>query len=249
MILIKFVAKSGILSRRKSEEAIKTGLVKVNGSIKSDPTYIVENTDVVFFNNKKIIIKGFTYILINKPNQFLTSKQDPSGLPLITNLLPIRFKQNLDPVGRLDFNTSGALLMTDDGELAYNLSHPKFNIRKTYAVIASRAIDKEIIENLKKGIYLDDGMVQADKILWNEKSPHSLTITLHGGKYRIIRRLLETFNIFVKKLHRVQFGSLHIRKLPLGSWRHLEEKELTELKKIIEQNKVNINKKNQHNQK
>jgi 23S rRNA pseudouridine2605 synthase len=238
MILIKFVAQSGILSRRKSEEAIKTGLVRVNGSVLADPTYEVKPNDIIFYNNKKIFIKQFTYLLLNKPNQFLTSKNDPSGLPLITELLPIRFQQNLDPVGRLDFNTSGALLLTDDGELAYNLSHPKFNIRKTYAVIASRAIDKEIIENLKKGVYLEDGMVQADNIIWNERSPNTLTITLHGGKYRIIRRLLEQFNIFVKKLHRVQFGPIQIKKLPLGMWRHLEKKEIEELRKQITINKI-----------
>ncbi len=242
MILIKFVAQSGILSRRKSEEAIKTGLVKVNGSVLSDPTYEVKLTDVIFYNNKKIVIKQFTYLLLNKPNQCLTSKYDPSGLPLVTDLLPIRFQNNLDPIGRLDFNTSGALLLTDDGELAYNLSHPKFNIRKTYAVIASRAIDKEIIENLRRGVYLEDGMVQADSILWNEKSPNTMTITLHGGKYRIIRRLLEQFNIFVKKLHRVQFGPIHIKKLPLGMWRHLEKKEIEELQKQINSNKMKLKK-------
>lgn len=240
MILIKFVAQSGVLSRRKSEEAIKTGLVKVNGSRLADPTYEVQPTDVVFFNNKKVVIKQFTYVLLNKPHQCLTSKDDPSGLPLVTQLLPVHFQKNLDPIGRLDFNTSGALLLTDDGELAYNLSHPKFNIRKTYAVIASRAIDKEIIENLKRGVYLEDGMVQADSIIWNERSPNTLTITLHGGKYRIIRRLLEQFNIFVKKLHRVQFGPIHIRKLPLGMWRHLEKKEIDDLKKQIVINKTKV---------
>ena len=96
MILIKFVAQSGILSRRKSEEAIKTGLVRVNGSICSDPTYEVKSTDVVFCHNKKIILKEFTYILLNKPNQYLTSKDDPSGLPLVTDLLPVYLRQHLD---------------------------------------------------------------------------------------------------------------------------------------------------------
>jgi 23S rRNA pseudouridine2605 synthase len=240
MILIKFVAQSGILSRRKSEEAIKTGLVRVNGTKIIDPTYEVQQNDIVFFNNKKIFIKQFTYILLNKPNQCLTSKEDPSGLPLVTQLLPIPLQRSLDPIGRLDFNTSGALLLTDDGELAYHLSHPKFNIKKSYAVIASRPIDKEIIENLKKGIYLEDGMVQADNIIWNEKSPNTLTITLHGGKYRIIRRLLEQFNIFVKKLHRIQFGPIHIKKLPLGMWRHLEKKEIELLRKQIQINKMKI---------
>lgn len=230
MILIKFIAQTGVLSRRKSEMAIKDGLVKVNGHIIKDPTYEVSPEDTILFNNKKIVIKTFTYILLNKPTGYLTAKSDPNGFPIVMDLLPLKM-QSLDPVGRLDFNTSGALLLTDDGQLAHRLSHPKFNIKKTYVVIASRPIDEEIIDNLKKGIYLEDGMTQADSIIWNKKSPFHLTITLHGGKYRIIRRLLETFGIFVKKLHRIAFGPLLIRKMPLGIWRHLEKKEILELQK------------------
>jgi 23S rRNA pseudouridine2605 synthase len=237
MILVKFIAQSGVLSRRKSESAIREGLVRVNGHVIADPTYEVKEIDIVSYNNKKITLKKFTYILLNKPVGCLTSKFDPSGLPVVMDLFPPQMRTSLDPVGRLDFNTSGALLLTDDGVLAYQLSHPKFNIKKTYVVIASRPIEEEVVENLKRGIYLEDGMVQADAIIWNKKSPLHLTITLHGGKYRIIRRLLETFGIFVKKLHRIAFGPLLIRKMPGGVWRHLERKEIDDLRRQIVINK------------
>lgn len=239
MILVKFISQSGVLSRRKSEEAIKYGEVRVNGIFVKDPTYEVTEQDNVLYGNKKITLKSFTYVLLNKPVNFLTSKSDPTDMPVVMELLPKNFQTILDPVGRLDFNTSGALLLTDDGKLAYALSHPKFNVKKTYSVISSKPIDEEIITNLKKGIYLEDGMVQADYIDWNPKNPTKLLITLHGGKYRIIRRLLLVFGIFVKKLHRVQFATLTIKALPIGEWRHLSNKEINDLKKFILHNKEN----------
>lgn len=237
MILVKFVAKTGVLSRRKAEDAIKHKEIRVNGIVISDPTYEVLESDIVLYKNKRLILKAFSYILLNKPVNYLTTKHDPSGLAVVMQLLPPHF-QGLDPVGRLDFNTSGALLLTDDGTLAYSLSHPKFEVKKVYAVIASRPIDEKVIEDLKKGVYLEDGMVQADHIVWNKQNPEKLIITLHGGKYRIIRRLLEQFFIFVKKLHRVQFGPLQIKTLPSGAWRHLTIREVKELKKSSEHAKL-----------
>jgi 23S rRNA pseudouridine2605 synthase len=237
MILVKFVARTGVLSRRKSEEAIRSKKIRVNGIIVSDPTHEVGEHDVVLYLNKRISIKSFSYILLNKPLNYLTSKADPSGMPFVMELLPYHL-HTVDPVGRLDFNTSGALLLTDDGELAYRLSHPKFEIRKVYAVTASRPIDETVIENLKKGVYLEDGMVQADHIIWNKNNPEKLIIGLHGGKYRVIRRTLEQLFIFVKKLHRLNFGSLDVKNLQPGEWRYLLPREIKELRSLGEKKKV-----------
>lgn len=237
MILVKFVARSGILSRRKAEEAIKGKQIRVNGIVLPDPTYEVNHSDTVLYFNKKVSLKSFSYILLNKPLNYLTTKYDPSGMPVVMDLLPNHLHV-VDPVGRLDFNTSGALLLTDDGELAYKLSHPKFEIRKVYSVTASRPIDEEVIENLKKGVYLEDGMVQADHIVWNKKNPEKLIIALHGGKYRIIRRTLEQLFIFVKKLHRLDFGSLNVKNLRLGEWRHLLPGEIKNLMLFAEGKKI-----------
>lgn len=228
MILVKFVARTGILSRRKAEEAIKEKKIRVNGIVIADPTYEVNDQDVVLYLNKRISLKSFNYILLNKPLNYLTTKHDPSGMPVVMELLP-SYLHVVDPVGRLDFNTSGALLLTDDGELAYKLSHPKFEIRKVYSVIASRPIDEAVIDNLKKGVYLEDGMVQADHIIWNKKNPEKLIIALHGGKYRVIRRTLEQLFIFVKKLHRLDFGPLNVKNLRIGEWRHLLPGEIKNL--------------------
>jgi 23S rRNA pseudouridine2605 synthase len=230
MILIKFIAHSGILSRRKSEQAIKEGCVKVNGIVVTDPNYIVKTTDSVLCYNKKVIPHELVYILLNKPVGYLTSKSDPSGLPLITDLLPLRFRKIVDPVGRLDFNTSGALLLTNDGDLAHRLTHPKFNIKKKYIITTSRPLDQQLVDDIKSGVYLQDGMIQPDHIIWKEYSSNILTMTLHGGKYRIIRRLLQQFNVFVKKLHRLSFGPLTVSHMNSGSWRHLSPYEIKKLK-------------------
>ena len=229
MILIKFVANSGLLSRRKSEEAIKNGLVKINGIVIKDPNYEVCSVDVVLCQNKKIVHQEMFYILLNKPVGCLTSRHDPSGLPLVFDLLPLKFRKILDPVGRLDFNTSGALLLTNDGQLAYKLTHPKFIIKKKYLVTSSRPLHQKIIDDIKSGICLADGVVKPDEVSWQEFSKTNLVVGLHSGKYRIIRRLFQELNIFVKKLHRLSFGPLKVSGMEFGSWRHLT---LTEIKKL-----------------
>lgn len=233
MILVKFVAQSGILSRRKSEEAIKYGKILVNGRVCKDPTYHVEESDLIFYQRIKITLRKPLYVILHKPAGYLTSKYDPSGRPLITNLLPFELNRVLDPVGRLDFNTSGLLLLTNDGDFAYSLSHPKFNIKKKYVVTASRALDEEIIRGIKRGIQLEDGLVHPDSIDWNPRYPEKVLITLHSGKYRVIRRIFETLSIFVKKLERIEFGGISLQSLPLGAWRYLDEKEIEKMKKIV----------------
>lgn len=230
MILVKFLASSGVLSRRKAEFEIKNGSVKINGMIVTDPTCEVSSQDCVSYRNKKIVQQAYVYILLNKPVGYLTSKSDPSGLPLITDLLPLKFRTILDPVGRLDFNTSGAILLTNDGTLANRMSHPKFNIKKKYIVTTSRPLDQKLVDDIKSGVYLQDGMIQPDEIVWKEYAKTYLNITLHGGKYRIIRRILEQFHVYVKKLHRVSYGSLTVSRIPLGGWRHLTMQEIKKIK-------------------
>jgi 23S rRNA pseudouridine2605 synthase len=231
MILVKYVAKSGILSRRKSEEAIKYGKVSVNNRVCEDPTYLVNQDDIIFYQKIKLIVRKPVYIMLHKPMGYLTSKFDPSNRRLVSDLLPLEMQTILDPIGRLDFNTSGLLLLTNDGDLAYSLSHPKFDIKKKYIVTASRALDDAIIQGIKRGIKLEDGVIHPDSITWNEKYPDKVSITLHSGKYRVIRRIFETLSIFVKRLERVGFSSLSLKSLPVGAWRYLDEGEVEGLKK------------------
>jgi 23S rRNA pseudouridine2605 synthase len=232
MILVKFIAHSGHLSRRKSEEAIKLGFVTINGTKQTDPTYEVQNHDCVKCYGKIIPhTTQFMYIMMNKPVGMVTSKKDPSMRETIFDLLPPKIAQYVDPVGRLDLNSSGLILLSNDGDLVYRLSHPKFNITKTYHVTASRELNEEIVEHLRSGAQLEDTFVRPDKVLWNHKKPTQITIELHSGKYRVIRRLLETFGIFVKKLHRVAFKGIQLKNLNAGEWRPLTQKEIDWLKK------------------
>ncbi len=137
-----------ILSRRKSEAAIKSGYISVNGHKIKDPTYEVKETDHVFMGNKKIFKTEYIYVVMNKPTGYITSKGDPEGRPTILDLLPKNIAKKVDPVGRLDFNTSGVLILTSDGSFAYKLSHPKFKVRKVYQVITSKPLTKKIVDSL-----------------------------------------------------------------------------------------------------
>ena len=233
MILVKYVSKSGILSRRKSEEAIRKGLIRVNNIVIIDPTYEVEEKkDSVHYRNKKISFFEPIYILINKPNGYLTSKEDPSLKPVITELFPKHLRTMIDPVGRLDFNSSGALIFTSDGDFAYSLSHPKFQIKKVYQVIANRALDQQIIDSLIAGIRLEDGMVRPDCVKWDPQIPNHFSIELHSGKYRVIRRLLGVFGIFVQTLHRSSFAGLTVKGMEAREWRYLRPSEVLALKNL-----------------
>ena len=232
MILVKFISKNGFLSRRKSEEAIKLGNVTVNGVKCADPTYIVKENDCIKCFGKVIHINDENiYIIMNKPIGMVTSKSDPSMRETIFDLIPPKVAKIVDPVGRLDLNSSGLILLSNDGDLVYKLSHPKFNVSKVYHVTASRDLDEEIVEHLRKGAQLNDTFIKPDKVIWNSKKPTQITIELHSGKYRIIRRLLEVFGIFVKKLHRIGFKNLILKNLSYGQWRYLTEKEIDLLKK------------------
>lgn len=232
MILIKFIAQNSELSRRNSERAIKYGEVTVNGKVIYDPSFEINENDNIFLGKKKILKRDKIYIILNKPYGFVTTKSDPSNRPVVMSLIPANLRKILDPIGRLDFNTSGALILTNDGDLNYKLSHPKFSVKKIYSVFTSRNLDEELVENLKKGVRLEDGFVKPDKIIWRNNSPKRLTIELHSGKYRVIRRMFEIFKIYVKKLHRLSFANISLNLLKPGEFRYLTEDEIEYLVKL-----------------
>lgn len=230
MFLIKFIAENSELSRRNSEKGIKYGEVTVNGKAIKDPSFVIEDKDLIFLKKEKILKREKIYVILNKPEGFITTKSDPSGRNIVTDLFPKKIAKFIDPIGRLDFNSSGALIFTNDGELGHILSHPKFEVKKVYTVTLSRDIDEELFERLKNGVKLEDGFVKPDKIIWKKNYPKKLTIELHSGKYRVIRRMFEIFKIFVKKLHRISFSDISVRGLKYGEWRNLSEDEIKILK-------------------
>jgi 23S rRNA pseudouridine2605 synthase len=248
MILIKYIAKSGLLSRRKSEEAIKNGDVRVNSTVIIDPTYEVNDNDIVYLKNKKIEKSELVYVVLNKPVGYITAKDDPQGREIVSMIFPPILRKFLDPIGRLDYNTSGSLLFSNDGDFVYRLSHPKFNVRKIYQVVASKPLTEKIVEALKRGVKLEDTFIKPDSVKWNEETPTHFMIELHSGKYRIIRRLLEVFGIFVKKLHRSSFAGINVRGMSFGDWRYLKKSEIEMLKEIASKGeKLDKDKKNSKN--
>lgn len=232
MRLQVFLSHSGVCSRRRALELVKFGKVKVNGSIVAEPSYQVEpSKDSVYLNNKKVFLKEKVYILLNKPRGVTTTKKDYFAEKTVMDLLPPEYKY-LNPVGRLDKDTTGLLMLTNDGDLAHQLSHPSFSIDRVYIV----HLDKELNENhrkmLEKGIDLDGELTFPCKII--PIGDKKIKVIIHQGRKRQIRRMFIELRYRVAGLERIGFGSLDMGSLALGSWRKVSYQELVNLKEIIE---------------
>lgn len=232
--LNKFIANSGYSARRKVDELIETGRVTVNMvpvtslGIKIDP----EN-DTVKIDGELVKVKSkFLYILLNKPKEYITTTADERNRPIVTEL--INLKERLYPVGRLDYQTEGLLLMTNDGDLANRLMHPKYGVNKTYHVKLSKAIDEVRVNKLKAGIKIDGRRTsEADVTVIPDTHEHELLITIHEGRNRQIRKMVEAMGLFVRKLKRIEYAGLKIEDLKSGSWRYLNATEVADLKKQV----------------
>lgn len=228
----KYLAESGIASRRKAEEFIKDGLVKVNGKVITDLAFKVKNTDRVLVDGDPIKSKEkFVYIILNKPKDIITSVSDELGRKTVLDL--VKTFARVFPVGRLDRNTTGLLLLTNDGELAYRLTHPKFKIERIYTVSLDKKLLLEHAREISSGIILDDEKTQPCEIFINPDDKSKLTIALKEGRNREVRRLFENFGYKVKQLDRKFFANLSVKGLQKGEYRHLSRKELLDLKKIV----------------
>lgn len=233
--LQKFLASCGIASRRKCEELILAGKVEVNGKVVNEfGTKVNIQKDEVKYNGK--IIKPEEekiYILLNKPIGYVTTVKEQFGRDKVTDL--VKQNKRIVPVGRLDMYTSGALILTNDGELVNKLTHPKNEINKTYNVTVAGIVTEQDIENLKSGVEIDNSYITKPakvKILKidNEKNISRVQITIHEGKNRQIRKMCQAINKRVLALHRSKIGNIEVRDLKLGTWRYLTKKEVNELK-------------------
>ena len=233
--LQKFLASCGIASRRKCEEPILAGKVEVNGKVVNElGTKVNIQKDEVKYNGK--IIKPEEekiYILLNKPIGYVTTVKEQFGRDKVTDL--VKQNKRIVPVGRLDMYTSGALILTNDGELVNKLTHPKNEINKTYNVTVAGIVTEQDIENLKSGVEIDNSYITKPakvKILKidNEKNISRVQITIHEGKNRQIRKMCQAINKRVLALHRSKIGNIEVRDLKLGTWRYLTKKEVNELK-------------------
>ncbi len=232
MPLNKFIAHAGVCGRREAAELVKEGKVTVNGDIVYEPGYKVLGNEDVKVNGKKIFSqKNLVYVLLNKPKDFLTTLKDPEGRKTVIDLVKAATPERIYPVGRLDRNTTGVLLLTNDGELAQKLTHPSFEVKKIYEVKLDKPVQKEHIEMILAGITLEDGSIKADAVSYVDPKDKSLVgIEIHSGRNRIVRRIFEHLGYDVKNLDRVMFANLTKKNVDRGKWRHLNEKEVRLLK-------------------
>lgn len=230
--LNKYIANAGICSRREADKLIEAGVVKVNGQIVTTLGYKVSPTDVVEVEGQKIKNERKVYILLNKPKDYLTTTKDPQNRKTIMELVKDACKERIFPVGRLDRQTTGLLLLTNDGELADKLMHPKSNIPKLYHVTLNKNLSGTDFEKLSKGIELEDGFIQPDALSYVMGNRNELGIQIHSGRNRIVRRIFEHLGYDVIKLDRVMYAGLTKKNLPRGKWRFLTQQEINYLKML-----------------
>ncbi len=232
MPLNKYLAHSGVCSRRDAAELVKSGKVQVNGNPVSEPGFKVTMKDEVKVAGKKVApTKGLVYILLNKPKDYITTTDDPQGRKTVLNLVELATKERVYPVGRLDRNTSGVLLLTNDGDLSQKLTHPSNEIKKVYAVTLDRPLEKADFEKIMQGITLDDGLAKVDALGFTDAGDRrQVGVELHSGRNRIVRRIFETLNYDVRSLDRVVFAGLTKKNVTRGKWRFLTEREVRDLK-------------------
>lgn len=232
MRLNKFLANSNICSRREADEYIQAGVVSVNGHIVTElGTKVIPATDRVHFHDQLVSIEKKIYILLNKPKNTITTSDDPQERQTVMDLVKDACSERIYPVGRLDRNTTGVLLLTNDGDLTAKLTHPKFEKKKIYQVRLDKDLTEEHFDKLLSGITLEDGDIKADSLEYvKEDSRHDIGIEIHSGRNRIVRRMFESLGYRVVALDRVYFAGLTKKNLPRGRWRFLSDREVGFLK-------------------
>jgi 23S rRNA pseudouridine2605 synthase len=229
--LNKFLANAGVCSRREADEFIQAGVVTVNGEVVTELGTKVLRTDVVKFHDDPVLLEKKVYVLLNKPKDYVTTSDDPQQRKTVMDLVKNACPERIYPVGRLDRNTTGVLLLTNDGDLASKLTHPKFLKKKIYHVYLDRNVTAHDMEEIANGITLDDGEIKADAIEYADPvDKKQVGIEIHSGKNRIVRRIFESFGYKVLKLDRVQFAGLTKKNLRRGDWRYLTEDEVDRLR-------------------
>ncbi len=239
MPLNKFLAHCGVCSRREAIALIGKNLVKVNGVIVTEPGYKVQPTDEIFYNTKKLFVtKNLVYILLNKPKDYITTTDDPQGRKTVLQLIQKATNERVYPIGRLDRNTSGVLLLTNDGDLTQKLSHPSYEIKKIYEVKLDKNLTKTDFDKILDGLTLEDGIVLVDSLAYADSKDKSIIgIEIHSGRNRIVRRIFESLGYDVKGLDRVMYAGLTKKNVERSKWRYLSEKEIRLLKYMNESKK------------
>ncbi len=228
--LNKYMANAGICSRREADEYITGGKVKVNGEVVTELGTKITRNDVVEYDDKVVTPERKCYVLLNKPKDCVTTSDDPNGRTTVLDIVKNACEERIYPVGRLDRNTTGVLLLTNDGDLASKLTHPKFVKKKIYHVWTDKDITEEDMQRIADGIELEDGEIHADAISYVSDDRNQAGIEIHSGRNRIVRRIFEHLGYRVIKLDRVYFAGLTKKNLPRGRWRYLTQEEVNYLR-------------------
>jgi 23S rRNA pseudouridine2605 synthase len=232
MPLNKYIAHAGTCGRREAAELVKSGHITVNGDTVLEPGYKVQYKDVVRLKGKVLQLQVTpVYILLNKPKDYICTANDPEGRKTVLDIIKNATTQRMFPVGRLDRNTTGVLILTNDGDLAQKLTHPSYEIKKIYEVTLDKPVTKADMESIAAGVELEDGFIAADAVSYlSNTSKNVIGIEIHSGRNRIVRRIFEHLGYDVRHLDRVMFANLTKKNVDRGKWRFLAEKEVRTLK-------------------
>ncbi len=230
--LNQYIAKAGVCSRREADKLIEKGEIKVNGKVVTELGTKVKASDKVVYKGKRLGIESFRYILLNKPKDFITTVSDPEGRKTVMDLVKKACQERIYPVGRLDRDTTGLLLFTNDGELAKKLTHPSHKVKKIYQVELDKPITQSDFTSLVDGVTLEDGPVIMDEVGILDGGKTKLGVEIHIGRNRVVRRVFEHLGYQVRRLDRVMFANLTKKDLPRGKWRQLKDMEVRNLKGI-----------------
>ncbi len=237
IVLSKYLSNSGLCARRKAEELIKKGAVAVNGTVITQWAYRVQDNDTITCHGKALNPqKEYIYIALNKPTEVITSAADDEGRKTVHDLVKVRGGARLFSVGRLDCMTTGLLLLTNDGELAQALAHPRFGVEKRYHITLSIPLRDFHKRMLTTGAGLPEGMVKPDKIITFERRPRECIVCIHSGQNRVVRKLFHSLGYAVHKLNRISYAGISTRGLPKGAWRKLTDEEVRMLKRKTSHN-------------
>jgi 23S rRNA pseudouridine2605 synthase len=230
--LNKYISNSGVCSRREADVLISEGKIKINNQVVTALGTKVNKEDIVIYNGKTLKAENHKYILINKPKNCITTVKDTHERKTVMDIIEGVCDERLYPVGRLDRDTTGLLLMTNDGELTTRLTHPSFGIKKKYVIQLENSIHPDSLKEMLKGIQLDDGEVKYDDVIYGRQQTDrtQLIVTLHSGKNRVIRRTMEYFDKTLLHLDRIEFAGIRKGNLQRGNWRFLDPKEVGYLK-------------------
>jgi len=234
--LNKFISNAGVCARRAADALIKEGLITVNGQKVRTLGYKVTIQDVVQYRNQVLKANRYVYILLNKPKDYITTTQDPQGRKTVLQLIKRACQERVYPVGRLDRNTTGLLLLTNDGRLAKHLAHPSSHIKKLYHVVLDKSISQADLEKIRSGVALEDGIACVDQLEIVGQDPRNIGLEIHMGRNRVIRRIFEQLHYEVVKLDRVMYAHLTKKDLPRGKWRWLTQQEIQQLHRLKEKN-------------